>query len=91
MNSQIEQAIEQRDNYLDFLAALPASIYNNNSEIFQANLERMNQEIDRMIEEADDLRVRNAMLLAWRRLSTAHHPPHGGMRKKKGVYKQRYY
>lgn len=60
MNSQIEQAIKHRDNYRDFLAALPAFIYNNNIEIFQANLEQMDQEIDRMIEEADDLRVRNA-------------------------------
>lgn len=66
MNS-LEQAIEQRDNYLDFLAALPASIYNNNSEIFRANLERMNQEIDRMIEEADDLHARNAAVEAQER------------------------
>lgn len=64
MNSQIEQAIKHRDNYRDFLAALPAFIYNNNIEIFQANLEQMDQEIDRMIEEADDLHAKNADDLA---------------------------
>lgn len=67
MNSQIEQAIKYRDNYRDFLAALPAFIYNNNIEIFQANLEQMNQEIDRMIEEADDLHARNAAVEAQER------------------------
>lgn len=64
MNSQIEQAIKYRDNYRDFLAALPAFIYNNNIEIFQANLEQMDQEIDHMIEEADDLHAKNADDLA---------------------------
>lgn len=53
MNTQIEQAIQYRDNYQDFISSLPASIYNNNIEIYQANLERMNQEIDRLIEEAE--------------------------------------
>ena len=53
MNTQIEQAIQYRDNYQDYIASLPASIYNNNIEIYQANLERMNQEIDRLIEEAE--------------------------------------
>lgn len=53
LRAKINGAMADRDAYLDFVSSRPAAIYNVNVEIYQAELERRNAEIDNLIAEQD--------------------------------------
>lgn len=52
--TRVNELMEARERYRDYLAALPATVYNNNLDIYTAALNRMDAEIDSAIEMAEE-------------------------------------
>lgn len=51
IDEKIELARAARDHYRDYIETLPAYIYNNNIEKYQGRLEKLDQELDALIDE----------------------------------------
>lgn len=50
-SNAMQEAVKRRDEYKDYLEALPGDVYNANIENFQATLDELDKEIDRLIDE----------------------------------------
>jgi len=56
-NPELAAATQNRDMYLEYMEHVPAATYNNNQEIYQAELERLNKQIDDLLDEAEQERI----------------------------------
>lgn len=54
---EIEKKRENLRRYLDYVSGLPAEIYNRNAEIFQAEIARLDKEIDELLVQKDNIRI----------------------------------